>query len=118
MPWKVRVKKKFQAAHYLTDYPKEGEREPLHGHTWEVECVFRVEKLNKAGIDIDFVEVDRFLEQVLPNYKCLNEVYEFSPSAENLAKYLYEVIKKKFPQLERVVVWETENCGAEYFEEF
>ena len=48
MPWIVRVRKKFQAAHYLTDYPKEGENEPLHGHTWMVECHFRVEELNKG----------------------------------------------------------------------
>ncbi len=117
MPWRVRVKKTFEAAHYLTDYPKEGEREPLHGHTWRVEVVFRVEKLKKSGIDIDFLEVERFLNEVLPNYRLLNEVYDFSPSAENIARQLYREIKKKFPQLERVIVWETESCGAEYWEE-
>jgi len=117
MPWIVRVKKQFQAAHYLTDYPEEGKNEPLHGHTWQVECHFRVDDLNKAGIGVDFVEVERFLEEILPNYRCLNEVYDFSPSAENVAKHLYGVIKKRFPQLVKVVVWETENGGAEYFEE-
>ena len=117
MPWIVRVKKKFEAAHYLTDYPKKGENEPLHGHTWRVECHFRVEKLNEAGIGVDFVEVERFLEEILPNYRCLNDIFDFSPSAENVAKYLYGVIKERFPQLVKVVVWETENGGAEYFEE-
>jgi len=117
MPWIVRVRKKFQAAHYLTDYPKEGENEPLHGHTWMVECHFRVEKLNKAGIGVDFVEVERFLEEILPDYRCLNDIFDFSPSAENVARYLYGVIKERFPQLVKVVVWETESGGAEYFEE-
>jgi 6-pyruvoyltetrahydropterin/6-carboxytetrahydropterin synthase len=57
------------------------------------------------------------LDEILPNYKCLNEVYDFSPSAENLAKHLYSEIKKRFPNLVKVVVWETESGGAEYWED-
>jgi len=117
MPWTVRVKKSFEAAHYLTDYPEPGKREPLHGHTWRVEFFFRVERLNEAGIEIDFLEVERFLDQVLPNYRCLNEIFDFSPSAENLARHFYEVVKKRFPSLQKVVVWETERGGAEYWED-
>ena len=117
MPWHVRVRKKFQAAHYLTDYPEEGQNEPLHGHTWEVEVFFRVKNLKKSGIDIDFLEVEEFLNQILPNYRLLNEVYDFSPSAENVARHLYREIKWRFPQVVKVVVWETESCGAEYWEE-
>ncbi|NPB05343.1 MAG: 6-carboxytetrahydropterin synthase [Aquificae bacterium] len=117
MPWRVRVRKKFEAAHYLTDYPERGQREPLHGHSWTVEAVFRVERLKPSGIDLDFVEVERFLDEVLPHYRLLNEVYDFSPSAENLARHLYGELKRRFPQLERVIVWETENGGAEYWED-
>ena len=115
MPWTIRVKKKFNAAHYLTNY--KGGDEPVHGHTWTVECFFKVEKLDPAGVGIDFVDIERFLSEILPDYRLLNEVYDFSPSAENVAKHLYGVIKERFPQLVKVVVWETENCGAEYSED-
>ena len=117
MPWLVRVRKKFEAAHYLTDYPQKGEREPLHGHTWTVEFFFKVEKLKESGIDIDFLEVSEFLDGILPNYKCLNDIYDFSPSAENVAKHLYRLVKKRFPQLVKVVLWETESGGVEYWED-
>ncbi|MEO2154084.1 MAG: 6-carboxytetrahydropterin synthase [Aquificota bacterium] len=115
MPWRIRVKRKFQAAHYLTNY--KGGNEPLHGHTWEVEVFLRADKLDAAGVGVDFIDIDQYLEEILPNYTCLNDIYPFSPSAENVARYLYRKIKEKFPQLEKVVVWETENCGAEYWEE-
>ena len=117
MSWVIRVKKKFNAAHYLTDYPERGKNEPLHGHTWTVECFFKVDKLDSAGVGIDFLDIERYLQEILPDYKLLNEVYNFSPSAENVAKHLYGLIKRKFPQLVKVVVWETENCGAEYTED-
>lgn len=114
MPWTIRVKRKFNAAHFLTDY--HGSPEPLHGHTWEVEVYIEAHELDKGGMGIDFVEIDRFLQETLPDYKLLNEVFEFSPSAENVARWLYGVLKDRYPALRKVVVWETENCGAEYYE--
>ena len=115
MPYIVRVKKEFEAAHFLTDY--HGKPEPLHGHTWRIEVFIKAETLDKGGMGYDFVEIDRLLSEILPNYKCLNDIYDFSPSAENLAKYFYEKIKEKYPSLQKVIVWETKNCGAEYYEE-
>jgi len=115
MPYIVRVRKEFQAAHYLTDY--HGKPEPLHGHTWEIEVFIRADKLDKGGMGYDFIEIDKFLDEILPNYTCLNDIYDFSPSAENLAKYFYEKIKEKYPTLQKVVVWETKHGGAEYYED-
>ncbi len=115
MPYIVRVRKEFQAAHFLTDY--HGKPEPLHGHTWEVEVFIRADKLDKGGMGYDFIEIDNFLNEILPNYKCMNDIYDFSPSAENVAKYLYDKIKEKYPSLQKVVVWETKHGGAEYYEE-
>jgi len=114
MAWMIRVKRKFNASHFLTDY--HGKPEPLHGHTWTVEVYIEANKLDKGGMGVDFVEVDKLLRDLLPDYKHLNDIFDFSPSAENVAKWIYEKIKEKFPSLKKVVVWETENCGAEYFE--
>jgi len=115
MPWIVRVKRKFNAAHFLTNY--HGNPEPLHGHTWTAEVYIKCEELDEGGMGVDFVEVDEYLKEVLPDYGLLNELFDFSPSAENVAKWLYEKMKERFPNTVKVVVWETENCGAEYYEE-
>ena len=114
MPWTIRVKRKFNAAHFLTDY--HGSPEPLHGHTWGVEVYIDAHELDKGGMGVDFVEIDDLLKKILPDYKLLNDVFDFSPSAENVAKWIYDQLKPKYPTLRKVVVWETENCGAEYFE--
>jgi 6-pyruvoyltetrahydropterin/6-carboxytetrahydropterin synthase len=115
MPYVIRVKREFQAAHFLTDY--HGKPEPLHGHTWEVELYIKAEKLDKGGMGFDFVEIQKFLDEILPDYKCMNDIYNFSPSAENVAKHIYYQVKKRYPTLQKVVVWETKHGGAEYYEE-
>ncbi|SHK18736.1 6-pyruvoyl trahydropterin synthase family protein [Thermocrinis minervae] len=114
MPWLIRVKRKFNAAHYLTNY--HGKPEPLHGHTWTVEVFIRADSLDEGGMGYDFVEIDRRLKELLPDYKLLNEVFDFSPSAENVARWLYYKLKQEYPTLEKVVVWETEECGTEFWE--
>ena len=114
MPWTIIVRKKFNAAHYITDY--HGKPEPLHGHTWMVEVHINVVSLDGGGMGVDFVEIEEFLDSIVPDYKLLNEVYDFSPSAENLARWFYTRLKEKYRSVRKVVVWETENCGASYYE--
>ncbi len=114
MGWRIRVKRNFNAAHYLTDY--RGGPEPLHGHTWQVEVYLKADSLDKGGISIDFIELDNYLKKILPDYSLLNDILPFSPSAENLAKWLYDRLKEKYPEIEKVVVWETERYGTEYCE--
>lgn len=115
MPYIVRVRREFNAAHYLTDY--HGKPEPLHGHTWEIEVFIRADKVDNGGMGYDFLEIQNLLDEILPDYRCMNDIYDFSPSAENLAKYFYEKIKEKYPTLQKVIVWETKWGGAEYYEE-
>ncbi len=108
------MRRKFNAAHFLTDY--HGKPEPLHGHTWEVEVFIGADSLDRGGMGVDFLEIDSYLKEILPDYKLLNEVFDFSPSAENVARWIYNKVKEKFPTLQKVVVWETENYSAEYGE--
>ncbi|MFQ6084280.1 MAG: 6-pyruvoyl tetrahydropterin synthase family protein [Candidatus Aminicenantia bacterium] len=114
MSWVLKVSDKFQAAHFLKDY--KGKCEKIHGHTFKVEVQIKVSKLNKTGIGIDFIEIKEKLSKILPDHRLLNEIYEFNPSAENLSKYFFNELKKYFP-VEKVVVWESEDASAEYFED-
>jgi len=113
MSWILKVREKFQAAHFLKEY--EGKCERIHGHTFQVEVNLRVDKLDNIGIGIDFTEIKKKLTEILPDHTLLNEIYEFNPSAENLAKHFYLELKKQYP-VKEVTVWESEDASATYFE--
>jgi 6-pyruvoyltetrahydropterin/6-carboxytetrahydropterin synthase len=109
--WDLIVRQKFSAAHFLEHY--KGKCERMHGHTFTVEAHFKADKLDRSGIAIDFTGLRDHLKSILPDHEVLNEALEFSPSAENLAKYFYEKLRETHP-VSRVVVWESEDAGAAY----
>jgi len=113
MSWILKVKDRFQAAHFLKEY--KGKCEKIHGHTFQVEIEVEVTELDKTGIGIDFTEIKQKLFEILPDHTLLNEVYEFNPSAENLARHFFHELKKHFP-LKKVTVWESEDASATYSE--
>lgn len=115
MSWRLRVRDKFQAAHYLKEY--QGKCEKVHGHTFQVEAVVEVDELDHTGIGVDFARIKAKLAEMLPDHTLLNDVYLFNPSAENLARQFYGELKKSFPVVE-VTVWESEDACATYSEDF
>jgi 6-pyruvoyltetrahydropterin/6-carboxytetrahydropterin synthase len=69
--------------------------------------------LKKPGMIADFTAVGEKLASILPDHKMLNEVYDFNPTSENLARRFFDRLSKSYP-VSRVTVWETENSCAEY----
>ena len=114
MSWDLIVRQKFSAAHFLENY--KGKCEKMHGHTFELEAHFRAGELDKSGISIDFGLLKEFLRGLVPDHRVLNEVYDFSPSAENLARHFFHQIGEKYPVI-RVMVWESDDAGAAYAED-
>ena len=111
----LRISQKFDAAHQLNGY--EGKCAQLHGHTWRLELCIQVGALAENGISIDFQEVKDYLKRFLPDHQNINEYLSMRyPTAENLAMYFYRNLKKRFPGLKKIVLWETENNGVEYAE--
>ncbi len=113
MSWILKVNDRFQAAHFLKEY--KGKCEKIHGHTFWVEVQVKATKLDKRGIGIDFATIKEKLTKILPDHAFLNELYDFTPSAENLARHFYKELKKRFP-VKEVTVWESENASATYSE--
>ena len=111
MSWDLIVRQKFSAAHFLEHY--QGNCEKMHGHTFMVEVHIRTAELDRSGISIDFKKVKEELKSILPDHQVLNEICDFSPSAENLARFFYDQLKQTFP-VSRVTVWESEDAAASY----
>ncbi len=113
----------FSAAHRLREY--HGKCENLHGHNWRVRAYLRAETLNELGMVEDFAILKKALGEIMEelDHKFLNEVSPFDeiqPSAENIARFIYDRLKERFdgPRVfvHRVMVWESENSCAIYEE--
>lgn len=109
MSWDLIVKDRFSSAHFLENY--KGKCENLHGHTFGIEVHIKADSLDKSGIAYDFTIIKKDLSEMLPDHKNLNDLYDFSPSAENLSRHLYYKIKEKYP-VTKVIIWESETAGA------
>lgn len=111
--YELTVKAHFDAAHHLYGYP--GECRNLHGHTWDVEVTVSSPSLDDIGIVYDFKSLKADLAAVLSAYDhvLINEVAPFdeiSPTAENLARVIYERLAEEVDERVRVVevaVWES-----------
>jgi 6-pyruvoyltetrahydropterin/6-carboxytetrahydropterin synthase len=118
--YEVKVISSFSAAHHLLNY--EGACENQHGHNWKVEVFAKGEVLDKANILIDFKILKRELNKILDilDHKDINELPQFkniSPSSEIISQFIYNELRKVFPQVSKVAVWENENSCSTYFEE-
>jgi len=117
--YSVKVEGDFSSAHNLRGY--KGKCEALHGHNWKVEVVAQSEVLDKIGMLIDFKFLKKELNALLDtlDHKYLNKMPYFlknNPTSENIAKYIYDKLKNKIPEIYSVTVWESVNSSATYYE--
>lgn len=63
----------------------------LHGHNWIVTVYCKSERLNKNGMVVDFTIIKKMIHDKL-DHKLLNDVVEFNPTAENIAKWVTQQI--------------------------
>jgi 6-pyruvoyltetrahydropterin/6-carboxytetrahydropterin synthase len=109
----LKVRQHFDAAHHLEGY--DGQCSRVHGHRWIVELEVAYDSLSASGMGADFSEVKRVLRNILPDHCDVNEVYvHMNPTAENLARVLYDQAKARIPETVAVTVWETPDCGCRY----
>lgn len=105
------VKKTLEisAAHQLKlDY--ESKCENLHGHNWMIDIYLRSEDLDNNGMVMDFTIIKKRINEKM-DHKNLNEVFDFNPTAENIAKWIQEELGEK---CFKVVVQESQNNVAIY----
>jgi len=119
--FELKVTSHFSAAHQLKMVAKKCEN--LHGHNWKVEVHITGEKLNHAGVLIDFGEIKMHISKIMEklDHKFLNDLecfHEGNPSSENIAKFISEelqaAINDPSVQISRVTAWESEDACASY----
>jgi 6-pyruvoyltetrahydropterin/6-carboxytetrahydropterin synthase len=120
--FELTVSSHFSGAHRLRSL--HGKCEELHGHNWKVEASVTSSKLNPEGIVIDFNLFKQKLERILKtlDHTYLNDLPYFSkkePSSENIAKYIFDQLKKELKdhsiRLHKVTTWESETASATYW---
>ncbi|NQT22252.1 MAG: 6-carboxytetrahydropterin synthase QueD [Candidatus Omnitrophica bacterium] len=115
----IKIRNEFSSAHNLRGY--KGKCENLHGHNWKVEAEISKENLDKCGMVRDFRDIKKYLSEILErlDHKHINNLAYFkkhNPTSENIAKYIYDSLKKHFEGLVQVTVWESDNSSASYRE--
>ena len=122
----------FCYAHRLLKHT--GKCANLHGHNGSVKINLQNDQLNPQGMVTDFIDVKntigKWIETTLdhqlilknddPLVNILREHGESvltlpaEPTAENLAKLIYEKAEELELPVSSVSFWETEQCAAEY----
>ena len=127
----LKTEASFDSAHFLAGY--DGKCSNLHGHRWKIILEVQAEELKDdiqhKGMYVDFgedsmdhaliIEKNSLKETTLEALKSENfRIIEldFRPTAENMAKYFYEKIKKLGYNMKAVTVYETPVNSATYME--
>jgi 7-cyano-7-deazaguanine synthase len=95
----------------------------MHGHNWRVAVSVQADNLDHRGMAIDFKDLRNVVGQVLEelDHTVLNEITVFqdiNPSAENLARYIFEeleqLLRESGCRVRKVTVDESPGCTASY----
>src|SRR3569623_1225981 len=122
----------FCYGHRLMDY--EGKCRHPHGHNGKVEITMQGPKLDKRGMLMDFEDikqtVQKWVDSELAHKMLLNKkdplvkilsgmgepivVMDGNPTAENIAKMIFQHAKERGLPVVNVRLWETVNSYAEF----
>jgi 6-pyruvoyltetrahydropterin/6-carboxytetrahydropterin synthase len=122
----------FCYGHRLLNY--DGKCQHLHGHNGRAVISLEAPTLDSRGMLVDFVDikhkVQRWIDENLdhnmllcrddPLLPLLQErgervfAMERNPTAENIARLIFEKTKEQGLPVVEVVLWETDNCFASF----
>lgn len=123
---------KFCYGHRLLNY--NGKCRHLHGHNGTAIITIEADQLDELGMVMDFSDIKNVVttwiddhldhrmilhrdDPILPTLLAANEpvhVVDCNPTAENIAKLIFDFVASRgFPIVE-VRLWETESCYATY----
>lgn len=104
-------------AHQL-NLPYESGCQNLHGHNWIITVFCRSRELTTYGMIVDFKKVKEVVHDEL-DHKYINDVVEFNPTAENMARWICARVNEicEVGECYKVEVQESEGNIAVYEDE-
>ena len=122
----------FCYGHRLLNY--QGKCRNLHGHNGKVLISLEAPELDRLGMVVDFTQIKKIVQvwiddtldhkmilhrddPVLPELRRQNEpvvVVDVNPTAEYIARMIFEYAKGQGLPVVEVTLWETENSFATY----
>ncbi len=119
--YELKIVTRFAAAHRLALV---GSRcENLHGHNWKIEVAIAGEKLDPAGVLLDFGVLKERVRGIVErlDHRFLNELGPFAagqPSSERIAAFVAHELARELQEpglrVSRVSAWESEDACATY----
>ncbi|MCU0591154.1 MAG: 6-carboxytetrahydropterin synthase QueD [Desulfobacterales bacterium] len=117
--YELKVITRFAAAHRLTMVGTKCEN--MHGHNWKIEVVLQGDRLDSAGVLMDFGDVKALLRGIIArlDHQFLNELPMFEggqPSSERIATFVADQLQQALDvptvRVSRVSAWESEDACA------
>jgi 6-pyruvoyltetrahydropterin/6-carboxytetrahydropterin synthase len=119
--YELKVITRFAAAHRLTMVGAKCEN--MHGHNWKIEVVLVGDRLNAAGVLMDFGDIKARVRDIIGrlDHQFLNELPIFAgcqPSSERIALFVADQLQQALDvpavRVSRVSAWESEDACATY----
>jgi 6-pyruvoyltetrahydropterin/6-carboxytetrahydropterin synthase len=121
--YEISVEETFSSGHALRGY--RGKCENPHGHNYRVRVALAGPKLDSIGLLYDFKELKAIIRDDTEklDHQYLNDLPAFAdmnPSAENIARYLFDRIQARLNSnsqgvtIRSVTVYETDTTAAVY----
>jgi 6-pyruvoyltetrahydropterin/6-carboxytetrahydropterin synthase len=123
---------KFCYGHRLLDY--DGKCKYLHGHNGRAIIAVESATLDRLGMVMDFSKIKEVVttwidanldhrmilhrdDPILPTLRAMGEpvyVVDLNPTAENIARLIFEFARSQGFPVVKVKLWETDSCYATY----
>lgn len=116
--FKISKEFSFSASHILEGLEDCHPCSRLHGHNYVVTVHLKSDKLNDVGFVKDYRALDvikSYIDEKL-DHRHLNDLMPFNPTAELIAKFLYNEFIKIIPEIYAIEVSETPKTSAIYEE--
>jgi 6-pyruvoyltetrahydropterin/6-carboxytetrahydropterin synthase len=98
----------FYCAHRLPRVPFGHKCGNMHGHSFEV--MLQAQDTSADALDAAWSPL-----HIQLNYTCLNDLTGLeNPTSEVLSSWIWQQLQPNLPSLQRVTVFETTSCGAEF----
>jgi len=114
--YKISKQFSFSASHVLDHLPADHPCARVHGHNYLVTIHLKSETLDQYGFVKDYKSlkfVKRLIDETL-DHQHLNDRMSIPPTSENIARFIYNLLKPEISELYAIEISETPQTSCIY----